>query len=358
MNRNSMNLVALATELTRQAEARRDFIAPTADLQLTPSKTLVVPGVSEFQVTDHTHSQIATFAGIPRKYYDKLKLEAPALLAQNVNHWFETTPSNRMIRTLDGKARAFLSDRYHRVDNDIIAQIALEELLSGDCRHSDIVSTSITEQRLYLQVKFPRIEGEVKRGDIVQGGILITNGEIGNGAISIRPLVYRLICENGMVRADRGHQEGSYRRNHIGRRITADENFQVYSQETLDADDTAIALKVRDTIRNFADGKWFADLMQKMQAAAQGETIRNPIPAVTELANRYGIRQQERDNILTQLIGNGDYTRWGLLNSVTAVANDHDNYDRAVELEELGGKVLDMPRDTWKSIIEAETETA
>ena len=34
-----------------------------------------------------------------------------------------------MVRTLDGKARAFLSDRYHRIDNEQIAEAVLPVLL-------------------------------------------------------------------------------------------------------------------------------------------------------------------------------------------------------------------------------------
>ena len=38
--------------------------------------------------------------------------EAPELLAQNLNCWFTKEPAQRMLRTLDGTARAYLSNRY------------------------------------------------------------------------------------------------------------------------------------------------------------------------------------------------------------------------------------------------------
>lgn len=71
--------------------------------------------VSQSAVTDHAHGQIAQRLDIPAKYYNRMRSEAPALLAANVNNWFQEQPERRMIRTLDGKARAFLSDRYRRV---------------------------------------------------------------------------------------------------------------------------------------------------------------------------------------------------------------------------------------------------
>lgn len=37
---------------------------------------------------------------------------------------------------------------------------------------------------------------EVRKGDIVQAGVMISNSEVGLGAVSIQPLVYRLVCTN------------------------------------------------------------------------------------------------------------------------------------------------------------------
>lgn len=47
--------------------------------------------------------------------------EAPELLAQNLNCWFTKEPAQRMLRTLDGTARAYLSNRYRRIDNLLYA---------------------------------------------------------------------------------------------------------------------------------------------------------------------------------------------------------------------------------------------
>ena len=50
--------------------------------------------------------------------------------------------------------------------------------------------------------------------------------------------VYRLVCSNGMVVNDAKTQ-----RYHVGRVTSTDDDFQIYSQETLDADDKAFVLK-------------------------------------------------------------------------------------------------------------------
>ena len=63
------------------------------------------------KANDVAHRQIAARLEIPAKYYDRMRTEAPQMLAKNVNHWLHAQPETRMIRTLDGNVRAFLSDR-------------------------------------------------------------------------------------------------------------------------------------------------------------------------------------------------------------------------------------------------------
>ena len=65
------------------------------------------------------------YLNIPRKYYDRMLQENIELLAHNVNCWLHREPKQRMIRTIDGRARAFLSNRYRRIDNIDIAKITL-----------------------------------------------------------------------------------------------------------------------------------------------------------------------------------------------------------------------------------------
>lgn len=61
------------------------------------------------------HRQIGTNLRIPAAYYDRMREERPDLLAYNANTWFKQESSQRMLRTLDGSARAYLSNRYRRI---------------------------------------------------------------------------------------------------------------------------------------------------------------------------------------------------------------------------------------------------
>jgi len=350
MNKYGMNLVQLATEIMRRAESKRDFVAETPDLVFSEN-ALAIGTTGRFPLTDHAHGQIGDRVGIPKRYYDRMKAEAPVLLADNVNHWFRETPERRLIRTLDGQARAFLSDRYHRIDNEQIADAVLPVLLENG-GHGAVVSCCVTEAKLYIQALFPRLEGEVKRGDPVQGGVIISNGEIGNGALDIRPMVYRLVCENGLISGQIA-EDSRLRRNHVGRRVEIGEDYSVYSDETLKADDRALALKIRDSIRALAQPQLFNRILAEMRQATQQQPISNPIAAVSELGKDYPMVQGERDSILMNLIRNSDYSKWGMVNAITELANDHPSYDRAVELQAMGGRVLELKPTQWREIATA-----
>jgi hypothetical protein len=101
-----------------------------------------------------------------------------------------------MLRTLDGSMRAFLSDRYRRLDNYDLASAVLP-VLKEMGEGLKIVSTELTESKMYIKVINERLELEVKQGDVVQAGMVISNSEVGMGSLKVEPLIYRLICTNG-----------------------------------------------------------------------------------------------------------------------------------------------------------------
>lgn len=96
-----------------------------------------------------------------------------------------------MIRTMDyggGRvARALLSDRYRRIDNMEIASAVLP-LFAGSDQY-EVISSEVTENRMYLKILSRRLEMEVVPGDYVQAGVVISNSEVGLGSVNVQPLV-------------------------------------------------------------------------------------------------------------------------------------------------------------------------
>ena len=350
--RTGLNIQELAAKISANQELKRDFIADTrmTTMQVQPDKTPVLElpsGAGTFPILEPAHDQIASRLNIPAKYYDRMRAEAPDLLATNVNAWFRKSPEKRMVRTLGGDVRAFLSNRYNRIENEEIAEVVLPILAEiPDVR---IISSEITDRRMYIQALTPRLEGEVKGrkvGDVIQGGVVISNSETGHGSVSISPLVYRLICLNGAIAND-----GRLRANHVGGRI--EDSEALYADDTKKADDRAILLKVRDHVRHAVDEVAFRNRLAVMSGLAAQELTGDPQAAVEVLAKKVGASEGEQSGILKALIKGGDLSAWGLLNAVTAQAHEAKDYDRSVDFERMGGALLELPRSEWTRVLEA-----
>jgi hypothetical protein len=358
------NIVDLAHEIQRQAEAARDYVADTRTLDFRAPvvlsgdgrdvtvPTVVVPNEGDFTLSDHAQNQIAGRLGIPTKYFGRMRDEAPALLEQNVKHWMANGGGRVMLRTLDGRGRAVLSDRYLRLDNLQIAEMALPALLGGVEHGTEILSCDVTESRLYIAARFRRVEGEVEKGDPVQMGLIITNSEIGMGAVDVRPLVYRLVCKNGMV-AGSIIEDARVRRMHLGAKIGG-EGLIEYAADTVAADATALSLQIRDQVAAMASGELLNKFIERARVARQSERVEHPVAAVEVLGRSFGFSNREREGILTNLIRDSDMSLWGMANAVTRLAHDAADYDRNVELQELGGRVLSLAPSEWRRIAEAE----
>lgn len=345
-------LVELAIELERQREAKKDYLLDTRSLILDyagENYQLTMHNEAKrldtiLDVNDIAHRQIGASLGIPARYYDKMRRENPELLAYNVNDWFNKTPNVRMVRTLDGTARAFLSDRYRRIDNFEIAETVLP--IIGDIPEARIESCEITDERMYIKVVNPRLTTEVTPGDVVQSGILITNSEVGMGSMAIQPLVYRLVCTNGMVIND-----AATRRYHIGRGNEAAEDYSLYSNDTLAADDKALMLKVRDTVKAVVDQTRFEKVVGMMRQAKEAKITTNDIPQMVELtATDYGLSKSEGSGVLDHLIREGELSLYGLANAVTRAAQDVESYDRSTAMESIGYTILGMSREKWNRL--------
>ena len=183
-------------------------------------------------------------------------------------------------------------------------------------------------------------------GDIVQAGVIISNSEVGLGSVSIQPLIYRLVCSNGMV-----VNEAAARRNHVGRVTDSEENFSVYSQATLDAEDKAFVMKIQDTVRAAVEEARFSQIIGKMQEAKAAQMDTHDVPAVVKLASKeFHITDSESTGVLQRLIESNDLTLYGLSNAVTRHSQDVESYDRASELESIGYSILTMPTQQWSRI--------
>lgn len=357
-------LVELAQEIERQAHAKRDLIADTSLINMVSeagSPPVLTVGVKDvFDVNDLAHNQLATYTGIPSVYYEKMRATKPELLAENVNTWLKAQPAKRMVRTLDNRVRAFLSDRFRPLENFDLAESVLPVLLNMNL---ELVSSEITEKRLYIKAVDKSINRDIPNGkrmgdgshtifDTCAPAIVISNSEVGFGQLSVESGVWTRACTNLAV-----FSQSSMKRRHVGARYAlegVDNIMELLSDETQMKTNQALWLQVRDVVKGAFDEARFDAQIARIKDTTE-QKIEADIPKVVEFVGRkFGMTENERSSVLRNLIEGADLTRYGLFNSVTRTAEDLELYDRASEFEKLGGQIIDLSPAQWRVISKAE----
>jgi hypothetical protein len=342
------------TELARQREAARDFHAPTKLMRFAAPEgarpSIALEGIARFDVRPLAERQLAEWAGIPGRYYDRMATTARPLLEANVNHWLREQSAVRLVRLLDDEVRAFLSAMYRRLDNLDLANAVLPVLAGVE--GVTIESIEVTETRFYVQAVTSHVTGEVRVGDVVQAGVIVRGSEVGHGAVAIEPLLHRLACKNGLVIADK-----RTRKMHAGARIDVDGIEEaLLTDETKALTDAALWAQVRDLTAAALTEVHFAPALERLRGAAAAPVTADPVRVVEVTAKRIGLTEAERNLTLRHLFSDpapardGQLTQYDVANAVTRTAQDVDSYDRAYELEKAGGAIIELSRRDWTDI--------
>ncbi len=379
--KHGRTLTELAQELERQAKAKRDFTADTRQVVVEPFAGVALEdivahtentrgevvktgglamrlGEETFPIKRHALRQIGEKLKIPAKFVDRLAADHPDMLAYNVNKLFGREPKGAMVRTLDGNVRAFLSDKYRPLDNIDLAQAVLPQIIN---QGAAVDSCEVTESRLYIKASredlFAEIppppgvkmgEGHTVFTDSVKGGITVSNSEIGMGRLGIQPTITTQRCSN---LASFG--EHSFFKVHLGRKTGGgdiEKVWEYFSDKTKRDADAVVWNQVNDLVLAALDGTIFEKIVAQLTAARTDEMTR-PVPEIMEITEKkFGLNQEETGGILGHLIKGGELTRYGLHNAVTRFSQDIEDYDRATELEALGGKLIEMPQTEWKTM--------
>ena len=353
MNLRNVSLKDLCGELEREKKNSMDLVVPSESVKALVERGydggmedygLAVPepdgsGLRMYPMTGYAHKQLAEKMGIPQRYYDRMLAAGEYdLWARNVNAWIGSK-ERRLLRVLDGRVRAILSDKYRPIDNYDLLFSFMDQLksyreLSG--QSVEIVTCDLTETRMYVRAKVPSIVSEVKPGDGVQPMVMLTNSEVGAGRMAVALGLFRLVCSNGLWHED------IVQRVHLGQKLEL--GLVEWSEMTIRKTDEALFAQVADTVRTALEPALWEKYLARTVASTKVELTGN-ITEIVDLAGpRLGMSQEERERLVEmfaqELATPAGKTQWGLANAVTRLARDTEDADRQVELEILGGELV------------------
>lgn len=345
-------------ELDRIKDTARDYIVDGGSLQVvvdagaTPNLVVnhgPVAGHVAYDFTRVSHAQLAAKTDIPAKYYKRMLAQEPRLLAENANTWLQRNGDRKyLVRTLDGSARALLGNTFRPLDAGDLFWATYEPIKAAG---AVITQLDVSDTRFYLRALAPgwqeRIEHQREEGraigghqfggiggfddDFVIPGIVASTSDVGLGALKVEHFLYRLKCSNGLVGDD------VFNRVHIGERQNT---VGLYTRETIEKMNEIVWAQVRDVVAGAFDRERFHQWVVNL-GLASGKRIEEPTAAVTAVANHYGITDERKQRILDELITGGEgSTVFGLIQAITAVGREEQNYDDGVALERIGGRLL------------------
>lgn len=342
--RSNFSLKELAEELERQKHSRYDIVVPTDKLLVFKDGNTIkmdVPqldgNIKQHGITDWAHGQIANKTGIPKKYYDKMREEGKLnLLADNINTWMPDR-EKRMVRVLDNKVRALLSDRYRVIDNYDILYLTLKKFRDiGENQNMkiNVLSQNLTPTNLYVKATSPDLSGQVMKykgeTEPVEGGLIIQNSEVGAGSFQVKPFINVLVCTNGLI------SEQSFKKVHIGRSLG--EGFVDWSNDTLRLEDEALWSKINDMISSTFKPEIFQKWLDEINDVSTTE-VPKPTKAVDNIIKHYNVDKGLKDDLLDQFTKQAP-TQWGMSMAVTRIAQNVDSYEKQIEMEKIGSELL------------------
>jgi len=338
------SLAEFSQEIERREFLKEDYVVNSSALRMYEDKVLGI-GEKRYEINDYAHGQIATRLGIPKAYYDTMS-QIPFLRTQNVNSWMEKKNEARMVRTLDGKVRAFLSDRFRPYDHHDILQKSVFPALVPYKDAIEIKASAISDQKMFLQIMFKDIFAEVKVGDIVNYCPTFTNSEVGAGSLDVQASAWRKFCANG------ARIMSLLKKYHVGRKIGNDEgDYDFFKHDTIEKDLEAYQLRMRDVIQNSLENNTFTSYIDKLRGAVE-DRIEMVTPVVKVVTRRFGIEQSHEDRMVENIMKEGNLNRYGLSNSITALAHSIESPDRQYDVEGIGSKIIELTPREWSLIIE------
>ena len=287
-----------------------------------------------YHPTDFALGQIAGRAGVPHAYLRELAATQAAPwqhdLATEIlgRHYRNAGDGRVLVRSVRGRLRGWVSDRYRRLDSRPLVEALADEAMRAGAVPIDGVAT---ETRVALKVILPQILEPI-RGEFLVLGAEWSNSDVGNGVHSLRTFALRVACLNGMTR------ENLLKQVHLGGRLSEEIEF---SDRTHRLDTAASVSALRDVVRG-AFGSVSRDRMLASITAAHDRTMnKTQLTAATralpKTVQKSVLNAFESSDVIN--LPEGD-TAWRASNAISWIARNTDDPELRLDLERAAGALV------------------
>lgn len=277
--------------------------------------------IQSFPISRYALGQLGTKIGVPARYLEKCIASGRLDLAQdNVNSWLDGYNKDLFIREHNGKIRGILSSKYSVCDSHEILDVV------GSCvdlSNYKVKGSYLNEERLHLRL----ISTEMLpiNGEDLFAGLFIDSSDVGRSILTVKFGIYKQVCTNGLVIARAGGT--LFEQKHIG--ISADE-----FHEGLTA-----SLSCVDELTEHAV-EWVNQAKHKENHWSAVSEYEDDIKEFMQyIRQKTNLSEDSATKVIDLMQTKYEDNRWGLINSITEVAQDF-TLERRLELERVAGSLL------------------
>jgi len=274
-------------------------------------------GETKITVREHAFSQLCTQLGAPARYLRQLPTETALQCLNHGLRKYEGTP--RTLRMAGSSVRAIVSDRYAELD-DVPALHMLAEACGG--RELFLAGFGQSVGTTVCRFVSPKLF-DGPDGHPLQIGLDFKNSEVGNHSVSLRSVIFRQVCTNGLV-VEYGKSQASKWR-HIGNTERLQDAFASMVPVVLSGAEEALyrAAASHGLILSVAEARARVAALQLTEGQQE--------LSLTAALSEAGLAANAADD--------AKITGWHLINGMTASARDLEPAER-VFVEAQAGRIL------------------
>ncbi len=120
---------------------------------------------------------------------------------------------------------------------------------------------------------------------------------------------------------------------------------QIHLGNGNDEFDEVIYLSIRRSIRELF-GR-FGEIIQVLRETTEIK-IKNPQRVINNVVEHYRLSETQKENILIAFGREPESDKYGIANAITRAAQSEEGWEKGLELERIGGKLITLSRDEFK----------
>ena len=305
--------------------------------------SILMPGLNQF------HQQVSSRGMID-------------LYVNAFNRLSKTTDKSCMVRTSDydnkTTMRACLSPRYNRIDDDVVIE-SIIDAIGSKSEFSDkfkSIGGNLTDTNTFLKFVSREpvfsIDADGRHRDF-SAGLIFSNSETGHGTCQVQVLMIDRYCDNGCIFSST--HIGAFRLVHSGADPSAIGRVgYIAPPQVSNSKLRGLRDHVKGILDAACDRSTFTGYLGMIQDTAHmkidaddEDGIKSWVDAI---GKNFDITETEKKAVVGRLLETGDRSLFGIQAALTDAAKYAESYNRKIELERIGGSMLENIPERWETI--------